>query len=161
MNRYFADVQSASNSGQKIICLSYLWLNWYSLKINLDSSLCPECFWKGHWCNHSYWRSLLRGWKPVERAAIFWTPTAWTSLWSTLNTAAAAVSLQSCLTLYDPTDGSPPGSPVSGILQARTLEWLTFPSPMHESEKWKWSQSVCFTAIVKAGIPVYNSWMGN
>ena len=32
--------------------------------------------------------------------------------------------------------------PVPGILQARTLEWLTFPSPMHESEKWKWSRSV-------------------
>ena len=38
--------------------------------------------------------------------------------------AAAAKSLQSCLTLCDPTDGSPPGSPVSGILQARTLEWV-------------------------------------
>ena len=37
--------------------------------------------------------------------------------------AAAAKSLQSCLTLCDPTDGSPPGSPVPGILQARTLEW--------------------------------------
>ena len=38
--------------------------------------------------------------------------------------AAAAKSLQSCLTLCDPTDGSPPGSPVPGILQARTLEWI-------------------------------------
>jgi len=38
--------------------------------------------------------------------------------------AAAAASLQSCLTLYDPIDGSPPGSPVPGILQARTLEWV-------------------------------------
>ena len=37
--------------------------------------------------------------------------------------AAAAKSLQSCLTLCDPIDGSPPGSPVTGILQARTLEW--------------------------------------
>ena len=36
--------------------------------------------------------------------------------------AAAAKSLQSCLTLCDPIDGSPPGSPVPGILQARTLE---------------------------------------
>jgi len=35
---------------------------------------------------------------------------------------AAAKSLQSCLTLCDPTDGSPPGSPIPGILQARTLE---------------------------------------
>ena len=38
--------------------------------------------------------------------------------------AAAAESLQSCPTLCDPIDGSPPGSPVPGILQARTLEWV-------------------------------------
>ena len=104
--------------------------------------------------------------------------------------AAAAKSLQSCPTLCDPRDGSPSGSTVPGILQARTLEWvaisfsnawkqklkvkllsrvrlcaspwtaayqaplsmefsrqeywsgLPFPSPMHESEKWKWSPSV-------------------
>ena len=37
--------------------------------------------------------------------------------------AAAAKSLQLCPTLWDPIDGSPPGSPVPGILQARTLEW--------------------------------------
>ena len=39
-------------------------------------------------------------------------------------TAAAAKSFQSCLTLCDPRDGSPPGSAVPGILQARTLEWV-------------------------------------
>ena len=38
--------------------------------------------------------------------------------------SAAAKSLQSCPTLCYPTDGSPPGSPVPGILQARTLEWV-------------------------------------
>ena len=38
--------------------------------------------------------------------------------------AAAAKSLQSCLTLCDPIDGSPPGSAIPGILQARTLEWV-------------------------------------
>ena len=38
--------------------------------------------------------------------------------------AAAAKSLQSCPTLCDPIDGSPPGPPVPGILQARTLEWI-------------------------------------
>ena len=106
------------------------------------------------------------------------------------NAAAAAKSLESCLTLCDPIDGSPPGSPIPGILRARTLEWvaisfsnawkwkvkvkslshvrlfatpwtaahqaplslgfsrqehwsgLPFPSPMHESEKGKWSRSV-------------------
>ena len=38
--------------------------------------------------------------------------------------AVAAKSLQSCLTLYDSIDGSPPGFPIPGILQARTLEWV-------------------------------------
>ena len=41
-----------------------------------------------------------------------------------LAATAAAKSLQSCPTLCDPIDGSPPGSPVPGILQARTLEWV-------------------------------------
>ena len=49
--------------------------------------------------------------------------------------AAAAKLLQLCPTLCDPIDGSPPGSPVPGILQARTLSGLPFPSPMHESQK--------------------------
>ena len=48
-----------------------------------------------------------------------------------LSNYAAAKSLQSCPTLCDPIDGSPPGSPVPGILQARTLGGLQFPSPMH------------------------------
>ena len=43
---------------------------------------------------------------------------------SKLESAAAAKSFQSCLTLCDPIDGSPPGSTVLGILQARTLEWV-------------------------------------
>ena len=51
--------------------------------------------------------------------------------------AAAAKSLQSCPTLCDPIDGSLSGSPIPGILQARTLDWVAFPSPMHESEKSK------------------------
>ena len=41
-----------------------------------------------------------------------------------VHAAAAAKLCQSCPTLCDPIDGSPPGSPVSGILQARTLEWV-------------------------------------
>ena len=56
--------------------------------------------------------------------------------------AAAAKSLQSCLTLCDPRDGSPPGSPVPGILWQEHWSGLPFPSPMHESKKWKWSHSV-------------------
>ena len=52
--------------------------------------------------------------------------------------AAAAKSLQSCPTLCDPTDGSPPGSPVPEILQARTLEWVAIPF----SNAWKWKVKV-------------------
>ena len=53
--------------------------------------------------------------------------------------AAAAKSLQSCPTLCDPTDGSPPGSPVPGILQARTLEWvaISFSNPWERKVKVK------------------------
>ena len=43
---------------------------------------------------------------------------------SLLTAAATAKSFQSCPTLCDPIDGSPPGSPIPGILQARTLEWV-------------------------------------
>ena len=50
--------------------------------------------------------------------------------------AAAAKSLQSCPILCDPTDGSPPGSPVPGILQARTLEWVAI--AFSNAWKWKW-----------------------
>ena len=44
--------------------------------------------------------------------------------WRSTAAAAAAKSLQSCPTLCDPIDGSPPGSPVPGILQARSLKWV-------------------------------------
>ena len=53
-------------------------------------------------------------------------------------TAAAAKSLQSCPTLCDPIDGSLPGSPVPGILQARTLEWVA----ISFSNAWKWKVKV-------------------
>ena len=49
--------------------------------------------------------------------------------------AAAAKSLQSCPTLLDPIDGSPPGSPIPGILQERTLEWVAI--SFSNSCKWK------------------------
>ena len=52
--------------------------------------------------------------------------------------SAAAKLLQSCPTLCDLIDGSPPGSPVSGILQARTLEWVA----ISLSSAWKWKVNV-------------------
>ena len=52
-----------------------------------------------------------------------------------LYAAAAAKSLQSCPTLCDPIDGSPPGSPSLGFSRQEHWSGLPFPSPMHESEK--------------------------
>ena len=54
-------------------------------------------------------------------------------------TQPAAKSLQSCPTLCESIDGSPPGSPVPGILQARTLEWVAI--SFSNAWKWKWSRS--------------------
>jgi len=59
-------------------------------------------------CSHEVKRCLLLGRKAMTNLAA----------------AAAAKSLQSCLTLCDPIDSSPPGSPIPGILQARVLEWV-------------------------------------
>jgi len=58
---------------------------------------------------------------------------------------AAAKLLQSCPTLYDPRDSSPPGSPVPGILQARTLEWVA----ISFSNAWKWKVKVKSLSYVR------------
>ena len=58
---------------------------------------------------------------------------------------AAAKSLQSCLTLCDPIDGSSPGSPIPGILQARTLEWVA----ISFSNAWKWKVKVKSLSCVR------------
>ena len=55
-----------------------------------------------------------------------------------MTAAAAAKSLESCPTLCDSIDGSPPGSPIPGILQARTLEWVA----ISFSNAWKWKVKV-------------------
>ena len=61
---------------------------------------------------------------------------------SMVSAAAAAASLQSCPTLCDPIDGSPPGFPSLGFSRQEHWSGLPFPSPMHEIEKSKWSCSV-------------------
>ena len=62
----------------------------------------------------------------------------WSQVGFAAAAAAAANSLQSCLTLCDPIDSSPPGSAVPGILQARTLEWVA----ISFSNAWKWKVRV-------------------
>ena len=69
---------------------------------------------------------ILRSWIPCEENS------------SLSLAAAAAKSLQSCPTLWDPIDGSPPGPAVPGILQARALEWVAISS----SNVWKWKVKV-------------------
>ena len=86
-------------------------------------------------------------WSRNELGNLFgkWKGSHWTPYRvcpSSTAAAAAAKSLQSCPTLCDPRDGSPPGSPVPGILQARILEWVAISFSSHESEKWKWRRSV-------------------
>ena len=87
--------------------------------------------------------SWPRNWTPIScigrQVLCHWAITA----------AAAAKSPQSCPTLCDPKDGSPPGSPVPGIFQARTLEWVNIAF----SNAWKWSRSVVSNSSRPRGLP--------
>ena len=74
--------------------------------------------------------------------ALSWAPCAIQQL---PTAAAAAKSRQSCPTLCDPIDGSLPGSPVPGILQARTLEWVA----ISFSNAWKWKVKVKSLSCVR------------
>ena len=86
---------------------------------------------KGNHCQkHSrQWVSPYIHWSELGHIPI-WRPgtraTSFAVQCQCLNTAAAAKSLQSCLTLCNPIDSSAPGSPIPGILQARTLGWCHF-----------------------------------
>ena len=64
-----------------------------------------------------------------------------------------AKSLQSCLTLCDPIDSSPPGSPVPGTLQARTLEWVA----ISFSNAWKWKVKVKLLSCVQPSATAWTS----
>ena len=78
--------------------------------------------------NTSILRTIPLSYQPLRYSHTFLTHSA----------AAAAKSLQSCPTLCIPIDGSPPGSPVPGILQARTLEWVA----ISFSNTWTWKVKV-------------------
>ena len=81
---------------------------------------------------------IAHKWKqPKCPSADEWIRTMW-CVYTIDIAAAAAKSLQSCPTLCDPIDGSPPGSPVPRILQARTLEWVA----ISFSNAWKWKVKV-------------------
>ena len=89
-----------------------------------------------YWRHNTNWNKSIRKNKTTSQKhkPKITTHTIWFYLYEVpAATAAAAKSLQSCLTLCDPIDGSPPGSPVPGILQARTLEWVA----ISFSSAWK------------------------
>ena len=94
--------------------------------------------------------NLISGSSAFSKSRIYtWTfMVSWavkSGLQLSLDLAAAAKSLQSCLTLCDPIDGSPPGSPIPGILQARTLEWVA----ISFSNAWKWKVKVKSLSCVR------------
>ena len=91
-------------------------------------------------CSHEIKRHLLLG-----RKAMTNLDSILKSRNITLSAAAAAKSLQSCLTLCNPIDGSPPGTPVPGILMARTLEWVA----ISFSNAWKWKVKVKSLSLVQ------------
>ena len=96
------------------------------------------------WVGKIPWRKEMATRSSILDWEIPWTEEVWhawgckESRHNLVTAAAAAKSLQSCPTLCDPTDGSPPGSPVPGILQARTPECVA----ISFSNAWKWSLSV-------------------
>jgi len=99
---------------------------------------------QGH-AGEPWWARRVRAWGspwiclsiyPKTRICLFYYSMTFTN--SSDIAAAAAKSLQSCLTLCDPIDGSPPGSPVPGILQARTVEWVA----ISFSNAWKGKMKV-------------------
>ena len=88
------------------------------------------------WVTISFSRGSSR---PRDRTPVSCIGVRRFNLWATREAlSATAKSLQSCPTLCDPIDGSPPGSPVPGILQARTLEWVC----ISFSSAWKWKVKV-------------------
>ena len=87
-------------------------------------------------CTPDYWTGLYSEAQLFHSALIMLTP--WKKSCEKPAAATAAKSLQSHLTLCDPIDGSPPGSPIPGILQARTLEWVA----ISFSNTWKWKVKV-------------------
>ena len=93
-------------------------------------------------CTTGQWIPEMRCW---DKGNAFIRKARWLRRWQ-----AAAKSLQSCPTLCDPIDSSPPRSPIPGILQARTLEWVA----ISFSTAWKWKVKVkSFSRVRLLGTP--------
>ena len=110
-------------------------IKWTSACISMQKARPRFCFTFCHKNTNSktkgQWYGVNHDFRPLP-----WSLVAFRSYLDTA--AAAAKSLQLCPTLCDPIDGSPPGSLVPGILQARTLEWVA----ISFSSAWKWKVKV-------------------
>ena len=133
---------------------------WYAHNC-IGFALASPTRWTRVWAGSGSWwwtgsQTQLSSWTELTCILSFFIRTT-IILWAitiTLCTAAtaAAKSLQSCPTLCNPIDGSPPGSPVPGILQARTLEWVAISFSNAWKEKWKWSCSVVSDSVWPHGL---------
>ena len=149
--------------GSQVCAIMGSWLlrqNSYASQPGPDNSFFKH---EGLWLHACEPLTLFLFWVPVEKDR---TCHAWRSL-----AAAAAKSLQSCPTLCDPREGSPLGSPIPGILQARTLEWVAI--SFSNARKWKvkvkslsrvWLLATPWTAAYQAppfmGFSRHEYWSG-
>ena len=101
------------------------------------AGIADDCDILVHWCGRKH--SISHMGNPMDRRTWWATVHGVARVEHNLAAAAAAAkSLQSCPTLCDPIDGSQPGSPIPGILQARVLEWAA----ISFSNAWKWKLKV-------------------
>ena len=110
-------------------------------KAEIDVFLELSCFLMIQWMLAIWSLVPLPFLKPSWTSGSSWFMYCWSLAWRILSItlpACAAKSLQSCPTLCNPIDSSPPGSPVPGILQARTVEWVAIAF----SNAWKWKVKV-------------------
>ena len=112
-------------------------LLWNCMKTDLFQS-CGHC-WVFHTCRHIQCSNLATlSFSILNSSAGIPSPLLALLVVMLPAATAAAKPLQSCPTLCDPRDGSPPGSAVPGVLQARTLEWVA----ISFSNAWKWKVKV-------------------
>ena len=131
-----------------IVVTSYaIYLNWIMVP---DKVIGMKLVYHPLWCviNRKF-NTFLKKRKQIRSGWLTQDPWTQSQKWMLFCyigvTAADAKLLQSCPTLCDPIDGSPPGCPIPGILQARTLEWVAISS----SNAWKWKVKVKLLSRVR------------